>query len=68
MLKDVLTSNEVQNIANSYVKALKNIGKERNAFSSLIKRTLLRQLRNAGLSYNEAKHFNFKCTKFLWKK
>lgn len=68
MLKDVLTSVEIQLIAKQYVEALKKIGNENNKFNPLIKRIILRQLRNSGISFNQANNLDFKCTKFLWKK
>lgn len=69
MIKDILTESEIEEISHKHVKALKNIGHVYSSdsnLSPLVRRTILRQIRSAGITFKSAKSLNFKCTKFLW--
>ena len=66
MLRNILTSDEINSIAQKHSDALKNYAKLYHAEKSKTKFKLLYPLKYAKFTLEEAKKFNFKASMNLW--
>ena len=67
MLNCVLTKNEIEALTSNYRTAIKNINQISDQILPNKKYLLIRSLKQAKLSRNEARRLNFKFSNRLWK-